>query len=136
MTYTQSGTPVLSYLAEAPDTATQRISFGENLTEIAVNKNADETYTACIPLRAKLKDIDPAYETDARLTVADAYGGVDHLVDTESAALYGTLYAPTDLTTWDEITSPTVLLQKGLDWLSNTGNMESHRSRLRLPATR
>lgn len=121
LTYTQSGTPVLNYLAEAPDTATQHITFGENLKDIVVNKNADETYTACIPLGAKLRDIDPAYETDARLTIADAHEGVDYLIDMEAAALYGTLYAPTDLTTWDDITAPTVLMQKGLEWLSNTG---------------
>ncbi len=95
--------------------------FGENLKDIAVNRNADETYTACIPLGAKLKDIDPAYETNARLTIANAHEGIDFLIDTESAALYGTLYAPTELTTWDDITSPTALMQRGTDWLSNTG---------------
>lgn len=121
LTYTQSGAPILNYLAEAPDTATQSIMFGENLKDIAVNRNADETYTACIPLGAKLKDIDPSYETDARLTIADAHEGVDFLIDTETAALYGTLYAPTELTTWDDITSPTALMQRGTDWLSNTG---------------
>ena len=121
LTYTQSDAPILNYLAEASDTATQNICFGENLKDIAVNRNADETYTACIPLGAKLKDIDPSYETDARLTIADAHEGVDFLIDTEAAALYGTLYAPTELTTWDDITSPTALMQKGIDWLSNTG---------------
>ena len=55
------------------------------------------------------------------MTIANAHEGIDFLIDTESAALYGTLYAPTELTTWDDITSPTALMQRGTDWLSNTG---------------
>lgn len=41
-------------------------------------------------------------DSDERLTVADANGGLDYLIDTESAALYGIIYAPVELTTFED----------------------------------
>ena len=121
LTFNADEQPVLSYLAEPPDTATQRITFGENLVDLAVNRNADETYTACIPLGATLKEIDENVDSDERLTIADANAGLDYLVDTESAALYGVIYAPTELTTFEDEKNATYLLQRGRAWLSTIG---------------
>ena len=121
VTYNYLEKPVLNWLADPPDTSTQTIRFGENLIDIAVTKDADETYTACVPLGARMSSIDPAYESDARLTVADVNDGDPHLIDTENAAIYGTIYAPMSLTTWDTIKTPTNLLQKGLAWLASSG---------------
>lgn len=112
---------VLNYLAEPPDTATQHIEFGENLIDLAVTRNADETYTACIPLGAMLSEIDENVESDERLTIADANGGLDYLVDSENAALYGVIFAPVELTTFEDERNATYLKQRGLSWLSNTG---------------
>ncbi len=113
--------PILNYLAEPPDTATQHIEFGENLIDLAVTRNADETYTACIPLGAPLKEIDENVDSDERLTIADANGGLDYLIDTENAALYGIVYAPVELTTFEDEKNATYLMQRGRAWLSNTG---------------
>lgn len=113
--------PILNYLAEPPDTATQHIEFGENLIDLAVTRNADETYTACIPLGATLKEIDENVDSDERLTIADANGGLDYLIDTENAALYGIVYAPVELTTFEDEKNATYLMQRGRAWLSNTG---------------
>ena len=46
---------------------------------------------------------------------------MDYLIDSTNAALYGILYAPVELTTFDEIKNATYLLQAGQSWLSNSG---------------
>ena len=121
LTFDTDDLPVLNYLADPPDTATQHIEFGENLIDLAVNRNADETYTACIPLGAMLSEIDENVESDERLTIADANGGLDYLIDSENAALYGVIFAPVELTTFEDERNATYLKQRGLSWLSNTG---------------
>lgn len=113
--------PVLSYLSDVTDTATQHIEFGENLRSLAVSRNADETYTACIPLGAKQNEIDEHSTSEARLTIADANDGLDYLIDTTTAAEYGIIYAPVSLTTFPEEKNATYLKQKGLSWLANSG---------------
>ena len=119
--FDENENPILDYLTDVPDTSTQRIEFGENLIDIVLSKNASETYTACIPLGAALKDIDPESDSDARLTIANVNGGQDYLIDTALAAEYGVIFAPSGLTTWDEVTDPTILTNKGRDWLGGTG---------------
>ena len=112
---------ILDYLIDVPDTSTQRIEFGENLINLALSKSASETYTACIPLGAALKDIDPESESDARLTIESMNEGQDYLIDSVLAAEYGVIFAPSGLTTWDEIFDSTILMNKGHDWLGGTG---------------
>ncbi|PKM40291.1 MAG: hypothetical protein CVV04_03560 [Firmicutes bacterium HGW-Firmicutes-9] len=119
--FDENENPVQDYLTDVPDTSTQRIEFGENLIDLALTKNASETYTACIPLGAALRDIDPESESEARLTIASVNEGQDYLIDTALAAEYGVIFAPSGLTTWDDITDATILMNKGRDWLSGTG---------------
>ena len=121
LTFDSDEHPILSYLAEPPDTATQHIEFGENLIDLAVTRNADETYTACIPLGAPLSEIDEHVDSDERLTIADANEGLDYLIDAENAALYGVIFAPVELTTFEDEKNATYLLQRGRAWLSNIG---------------
>jgi len=119
--YNENENPILDYLADVPDTSTQRIEFGENLIDLVMSKNASETYTACVPLGAALRDIDPESENDTRLTIVSVNEGQESLIDTALAAEYGVIFAPSGLTTWDEVTDPTILMNKGHDWLSGTG---------------
>jgi len=119
--YDENENPILDYLADVPDTSTQRIEFGENLIDLALSRNASETYTACVPLGAALRDIDPESDSDARLTIASVNDGQDFLIDSALAADYGVIFAPSSLTTWDEITDANVLVNRGRDWLSGTG---------------
>ena len=119
--FDENENPILDYLADVPDTSAQKIEFGENLIDLVLCKSASETYTACVPLGAALKDIDPELESDARLTIASVNEGQDYLIDSALAAEYGVIFAPSALTTWDEITDPTILMNKGNDWLSGTG---------------
>ena len=113
--------PILDYLADVPDTSTQRIEFGENLIDLVLSKSASETYTACIPLGAALRNIDPESESDARLTITSVNEEQDYLIDAVLAAKYGVIFAPSGLTTWDAITDATILMNRGCDWLSSTG---------------
>ena len=119
--FDENENPILDYLSDVPNTATQRIEFGENLIDLALSKSASETYTACIPLGAALKDIDPESESDARLTIESANNGQYYIIDTALAAEYGVIFAPSGLTTWDMITDATILMNQGRDWLSGTG---------------
>ena len=119
--YDENENPILDYLSDAPDTATQRIEFGENLIDLALNRSASETYTACVPLGAVLRDIDPELESDARLTIASVNDGQDFLIDSALADEYGVIFAPIGSTTWDEISDASILMNQGSDWLSGTG---------------
>ncbi|MEA4940067.1 MAG: hypothetical protein VB091_10830, partial [Christensenella sp.] len=119
--FDENENPILDYLTDVPDTSTQRIEFGENLIDLVLSKNASETYTACIPLGAALRDIDPESESDARLTIASVNDESDYIIDSALAAEYGVIFAPSGLTTWDEVTDPTILMNKGRDWLGGTG---------------
>ena len=121
ITFDSSENPVLSYLADVTDTATQHIEFGENLRSLVVSRNADETYTACIPLGAKQNEIDENSSSEERLTIADANDGLDYLIDSTTAAEYGIIYAPVSITTFPEEKNATYLKQTGLTWLANSG---------------
>ena len=119
--YDENENPILDYLAEVPDTSTQRIEFGENLIDLALTKSASETYTACVPLGAALRDIDPELDSDARLTIANVNEGQEFLIDAALAAEYGVIFAPSSMTTWDDIADPTILINRGRDWLNGIG---------------
>jgi hypothetical protein len=47
--------------------------------------------------------------------------GQDFLVDSALASEYGVIFAPSGLTTWDDSTDATMLMNRGRDWLSGTG---------------
>lgn len=113
--------PVLHYLKDPPDTATQHIKFSENLRELVISRNADETYTACIPLGATWKEIDENADSDERLTIASANGGIDFLVDSKNAETYGTIFAPVEFTTFPDEKNAAYLMQRGRAWLSKSG---------------
>lgn len=122
--------PVLDYLADVPDTSTQRIEFGENLRNLVLNSSAAETYTACVPRGAKLREIDPESDSDARLTIESVNDGLDYLVDAALAAEYGVIFAPTGLTVWEDVTLPENLLTRGRAWLSEIGTRFNRTIRL------
>jgi hypothetical protein len=119
--FDENENPVLDYLTDVPDTSTQRIEFGENLIDLALSKSASETYTACVPLGAALKDIEPESESDARLTIESVNEGHDFLIDSALSADYGVIFAPSGLTTWDDVSDATILMNRGRGWLSGSG---------------
>lgn len=103
-------------------TALQVIEYGENLSDITVEVSAEETYTACIPLGAKITlEDDTGEEIQQRLTIESVNNGVDYIVNEEAFAQYGWICAPVKETTWDDVTLPANLLTKARAFLNNTG---------------
>ena len=112
----------IDWLADFSYTNTQKIKFAENLLDITQEVTAEETYTACIPLGAKLKD-EEGQDTDQRLTVETVNDGKDYICNEEKVAEYGWKFAPAAEVTWDDVTVPENLLSKATDFLNNTGIM-------------
>lgn len=104
---------VLHYSMNARNTSTQKIVFGDNLVNYKVTFDFDGFYTAIVPLGAKNN------ETKEYLTIASVNDGLDYLIDTTNAALYGVIYAPPSETTWEDVHEPAILKTKALQWLQN-----------------
>lgn len=115
----------LDYLIGTQDdlpTALNVIEYGENLTELVEEVSADDTYSACIPLGAKIKlEDDTGEEIEQRLTVESVNGGLDYIVNDAALAQYGWICAPIKDTTWDDVTLPENLLTKAREFLNNRG---------------
>ena len=115
----------LDYLTDTQEdlpTAIQVIEYGENLTDLTDEISAEETYTACIPLGAKIKlEDDTGEEIEQRLTVESVNDGVDYIVNDAALAQYGWICAPVSESTWDDVTLPENLLKKARDFLNNQG---------------
>lgn len=115
----------LDYLAGTQEdlpTSQQVIEYGENLTELTEDVSGEETYSACIPLGAKIKlEDDTGEEIEKRLTVASVNDGVDYIVNDVALAQYGWICAPVKDTTWDDVTLPENLLTKARNYLNNQG---------------
>ncbi len=106
--------PILNWYANINNYSTQKIKFGENLVDFEKQLLYSDFYTACIPLGAK-------DENDVYLTISSVNDGEDYLVNDSLASAYGIFYAPTENTTWDDVTVATNLKTKGQNWLSNVG---------------
>jgi hypothetical protein len=103
-------------------TAINEIEYGENLSELTEESNAEATYTACIPLGAKIKLADDTGdEIERRLTVESVNGGLDYIVNDEAFTQRGWICAPAKETTWDDVTQPENLLRKAREYLNNQG---------------
>lgn len=113
LTYDEQERAILHYSYNARNVSTQPIEFGKNLRNYKVEYNFDGFYTACIPLGKK----DP--DTKEYLTIASVNDGKDYLIDTTNAALYGIIYSPTKLTTWEDVTIASNLLSRGQAWIQN-----------------
>ena len=105
---------ILHYSMSARNSATQEISFGENLKNYDVSYDFEGFYTAIIPLGKKDN------ETKQYLTIDDVNDGNDYMIDSVNAARYGVIFAPTSLTTWDDIETPTILKERATAWLQNS----------------
>ena len=104
----------LDWIDEFTIFSTQKVEFGENLLDLSMFIDATSTYTACIPYGAK-------DEEGNVLTVKEVNNGKDYIINEELAAEYGTIYPPSEETTWDDVTIPDNLLKKGTEWLYGEG---------------
>lgn len=121
----------IDYLADFEYDNIQRIAYGENLLDITLESDASETYTAVIPLGARMNEINTATDDESRLTIKEMpdrfidtdrdlakYG--DYVYSQKGVEKYGWIFAPTSETTWEDITDPGYLMSAGLDYLTST----------------
>ena len=100
--------------------STQTIEFGENLKDITVENDASNTYSVVIPLGAEIENADG---TKSRLTIESVNDGLDYLINEAALNKYGWIVAPTEETTWDDVTVASNLKTKGQNLLNQQGVM-------------
>ena len=113
VSYDAQERPILHYSLNERNDSTQVIKFGKNLVDYNVKYDFEGFYTACVPLGAKDD------ETKEYVTIESVNDGKDYLIDTESAARYGVIFAPPDETTWSDVHYPSILLTKAQEWIRN-----------------
>lgn len=104
----------IDYLSEFTETNEQEIVLGENLLDLKKEAEASEIYTAIIPIGAlglTLEGLADGNFTDDIVKTGDT------LYSKKAVEEYGWIYAPTVLTTWDDVTNDTNLRRKGAEWL-------------------
>lgn len=117
------------------NTSTQAIEYGENLIDLKKTNSATETYTAVLPLGAKIENAEE--ETDARLTIevlpdetsGDIVKEGKWIYSKSAVELYGWIAAPITETTWDDVTIATNLFDTAKNFLTGdaiyiTGTLE------------
>ena len=100
----------LDYLADFTLLSNQPVKFGQNLLDLKKTTKGADVKTAVIPLGKRDE------ETDLRLTIAGANGGVDYIQNDEAVATYGFIC---DIVEFDDVTDAYNLLQKGREYLAS-----------------
>ena len=138
----------IDYLSEFTMTNTQEIEFGKNLLDLKQDSDANETYSAIVPIGAEIEvEIVAVDETGdelgetttekKKLTLAsiadgaiteDIYkitleNGLHALYSKSAVEEYGWICAPVSETTWEDVTEVQNLLSKGSNWLTTQGMM-------------
>ena len=113
--YTVSGV-YLDYLrADDLDISTQVIEFGENLTDLFIETDSEETYSVLVPLGAEIEAYDEHGDAvKKRLTVETVNEGKDYIENADGIALYGRRETTN---TWNDVTIASNLLTKGKEYL-------------------
>ena len=115
----------VDYVSAFEQTAPQEVVFAQNLVDLSQNADTEETYSVVLPLGAKADEEDGG----ARLTISDLPDGDvtsdivkqgDQLYSRAAVAAYGWICAPTEDTTWDDVTIAQNLQSKAAAYLANT----------------
>lgn len=124
------GVRYLDYLADYPDTCSQVIRFGSNLIDFTRNWDSTNFATVIVPLGNRLDD-SPIEALDAYLTVESVNSGSMYIQSDEAVKVYGWIEKTV---TWDGVSDPAVLLEKGKTYLTDLqfDNMELEVSALDL----
>lgn len=104
----------IDYLSEFTETNEQEIVLGENLLDLKRESEASEVYTAVIPIGALGLTLEGLAD---RNVTDDIVKSGDTLYSRKAVEEFGWIYAPTVLTTWDEVVNDTNLLATGAEWL-------------------
>lgn len=109
----------LDYLTEIGEVKETEIRLGKNIKDISEDKDPTSYITRLYPLGCKLKTKDTEgneIDSEERLTIRTANGGVDYIDDTEAIAEFGIIEG---YVTWDEVTEASNLLRKGQEYLKS-----------------
>ena len=101
-----SETPILDYLEDYPNTASQSIDFGKNLLDFTRGWDLSDLSTVIIPRGAMLEPTDES-ENDEYLTVESVNGGSIYVVNQQAYNTYGRIEKTVD---FPEIEDPITLL--------------------------
>lgn len=93
----------------------QPIKFGANLLDYAEMVSGEDLATAVIPLGSRL-DTSPIEALEARVEITSINDGKDYLYIPEAVARYGWVKK---VVTWDDVTVPENLKEKGMKWLQD-----------------
>ena len=125
-----NGVRYLDYLADYPDTCSQVIQFGSNLIDFTRKWDSTKFATVIVPLGGRLED-SPIEALDAYLTVESVNQGSMYVQSDAAVAAYGWIEKTV---TWDDVSEPSVLLEKAKAYLTDLqfDNMELELSALDL----
>lgn len=110
-----NGHRYIDYIAEFDNLCSQSIQFGENLVDCAREVDMTDIATAVIPLGARLEESEIA-ALEERLTIKSVNNDLDYIENAEAVKKYGFIVKTV---TWDDVTTPEMLLSKGKKWLTD-----------------
>lgn len=110
-----NGHRYIDYIAEFDNLCSQSIQFGENLLDCAREVDMTDIATAVIPLGARLQESKIA-ALEERLTIKSVNNDLDYIENAEGVKKYGFIVKTV---TWDDVTTPEMLLSKGKKWLTD-----------------
>lgn len=126
MRYEADGNYV-DFLADFELTNTQEITFGENIKDLVLESDATGTYSAILPLGARIKPAEGEEGEEYTLTLASLADGdlTDDLVkkgefiySKAAVAKYGWICAPISESTWNDVTEAENLKKKAMNKLT------------------
>lgn len=112
MTRTEGNTTYLDWLEVSGRTNAQTIAFSVNLLDLKNKVDAADVFTILIPLGASEMGEDGEYTKP--VNIASVNGGLNYIQDDAAVALYGKIWRTK---TWNHVTDPAQLLQKGRDYM-------------------
>lgn len=109
-----NGVRYLDYLADYPNTNSQKIEFGKNLLDFTKSFNMSDFATVIVPKGARL-DESPIEALEAYLTVESVNGGSIYVKSDAAVKSYGWIEK---VVSWDNVTVASILLSKAKKYLS------------------
>lgn len=117
----------VDFLSAFELTNTQEITFGENVKDIVLESDATETYSAILPLGAKIKPAEGEEGEEYTLTLASIPDGDltedlvkkgEFIYSKSAVEKYGWICMPISESTWDDVTDAGNLKNKATDKLA------------------
>ena len=103
-----NGVNYIDWVSDYTSTATQEITFGENLLDLSDESSAEDIFTVLIPIG------------DDNLTIKSVNQGSDEIVDQTKVNKYGRIVKTN---VFSNVTSAQTLLENGQRYLANNGDV-------------